>query len=62
MNGYRDMTFCRADDCAARSHCDRYLTKEIKQAAARWWGGEGAPIATFTTPKELECYVPEENT
>jgi hypothetical protein len=56
------MTFCRADDCAARSHCDRYLTKEIKQAAARWWGGEGAPIATFTTPKELKCYVPEENT
>ena len=38
---YRDTTFCISPNCT----CGRTLTDEIKEAAKKWWGGDGAPIA-----------------
>lgn len=63
MIGYRDRTFCTGDGCKRFAvDCQRSLTKEIKDQAERWWGGKDAPITRFTNPRELECYVPNENT
>lgn len=63
MMCYRDMTFCTGDGCKKfGKDCHRSLTKEVLNQAERWWGGKGAPIARFTNPRELECYVPNENT
>lgn len=48
MMCYRDMTFCRSENC--RNECGRQLTDEVRAGAARWWAspdnpkGEGAPI------------------
>lgn len=39
---YLDITFCASPDCK----CGRKLTDEIREAAAEWWGGPDAPIAT----------------
>lgn len=45
---YRDTTFCPFHkDCAKASTCERKLTPAIQAAAAAWWGGPDAPIATF---------------
>lgn len=43
MIGYMDRTFCISPDC--KDECGRRLTKEIREAADKWWGDEGAPIA-----------------
>lgn len=40
---YKDMTFCVSKDCT--NECGVKLTKEIIEAANKWWGKEGAPIA-----------------
>jgi len=40
---HRDMTFC-ASDCI-NADCERRLTDEVKAAARKWWGKDGAPIA-----------------
>lgn len=46
---YRDMTFCPFySDCAKAKDCHRPLTQEVKAAADKWWGEEGAPIAIFS--------------
>lgn len=39
---YKDTTFCTSP-CAAE--CDIKLTDEVKEAAVKWWGKEGAPVA-----------------
>jgi len=41
---FRDMTFCVSMNCTNK--CGRKLTDEVRAAARRWWGGDGAPIAT----------------
>jgi hypothetical protein len=60
---YGDRTFCTGDGCRRfEKDCQRSLTKQIQDQAERWWGGKDAPIARFANPRELECYVPDENT
>lgn len=56
MITYRDRTFCTGEGCKHFSDCPRALTDRVKEDAERWWKKPGAPIATFTEPKELECY------
>ena len=53
---FQDTTFCRGDGCAKFSTCHRALTDKVKADAAKWWGGDDAPIAQFANPKELQCY------
>ena len=54
---FRDMTFCEHWlDCALAPNCRRPLTDEVKQAADRWWGKPGAPIAVWT--EKPKCHVP----
>jgi hypothetical protein len=63
MIGYDDRTFCTGDGCKRFAvDCQRSLTKEIRDQAERWWGGKDVPITQFANPRELECYVPNENT
>jgi hypothetical protein len=63
MMCYGDRTFCTGDGCQKFINgCGRSLTEDILKQAERWWGGPGAPLARFETPRELECYVPPENT
>lgn len=60
MMTYRDMTFCTGEGCVKfGSGCARSLTESVKAKAARWWGGEGAPISVMGDPKSLPCYIPE---
>ena len=62
MMCYRDMTFCPFYiGCAGASACGRPLTLEVEEAAEKWWGEKGAPIAVFVdlptcyrTGKELK--------
>lgn len=57
---YRDMTFCPFyADCQHASTCPRALTPAIHDAAARWWGKPGAPIAVFT--EQPDCHKPVED-
>lgn len=55
---YADRTFCNATECERFTHCPRALTDEVKRAAVRWWGNDDPPVALFSNPKELDCYVP----
>lgn len=48
MMCYRDMTFCKAENCVKFNECPRALTEQVKQAAERWM--KDAPIAVFTAP------------
>lgn len=43
MISFRDQGFCTAP--CKTSTCHRNVTPEVLQAAERWWGGPGAPIA-----------------
>lgn len=43
MMCFRDRTFCGAQ--CFNAECDRRLTPEVTEAAERWWGKPGAPIA-----------------
>jgi hypothetical protein len=60
---YKDMTFCPYyPTCTLGNVCNRALTPEVSEAAARWWtwfncNGDamGAPIARYTS--EPGCYV-----
>jgi len=38
-----DRTFCVNKECS--KECGRKLTKEVIEAAHKWWGSEDAPIA-----------------
>lgn len=40
---FRDMRFCDPPWCG-EPDCDRRLTDDVKAAARRWWGKDGAPI------------------
>lgn len=43
MMCFRDKVFCNAKE--HRPECDRRWTPELQEAADRWWGGPGAPVA-----------------
>ncbi len=58
MIGYRDMTFCPFyQDCKNAPDCHRPLTPEVREYAAKWWGGEDAPICVFM--EKPECHEVE---
>lgn len=40
---FMDTTYCVSPHC--KNDCGRQLTKEIENAAEKWWGKKGAPIA-----------------
>jgi len=40
---YRDMTFC--SKFCGNKQCHRNFTKEVEDAAYKWWGKSGAPVA-----------------
>ena len=54
---YKDMTFCNASCNNAR--CYRKLTTEVKEAAKKWWGSDGAPIAVSDYSNKCAYYIPE---
>lgn len=52
---FRDMSFCSdAFKCANREGCGRYFNDEQREAALRWWGGEGAPVSMMTMKNNCE--------
>lgn len=55
MMRYRDMTFCSAP--CANATCDRRLTDDVRDAARRWWGKDGAPIAVQDMREGCADYV-----
>lgn len=40
---YKDTTWCVSPNC--QDKCGRKLKDSDREAAKRWWGGDGAPIA-----------------
>ena len=40
---YKDRIYCAAS--CSNTDCSRLLTDEVRDAARKWWGKEGAPIA-----------------
>ena len=52
---YRDRWWCPFyENCKDGIGCNRALTREVKEAAERWWGSRGAPIDTPV--KEPKCF------
>lgn len=50
MISFRDMTFCDFYmECKKGDVCPRSLTPEVREAAAKWWGKDEAPIARFAS-------------
>lgn len=57
---YKDMTFCPFwSDCSNAANCHRALTDDVREAAARWWPGDDAPIAQFV--EKPGCHTEIEN-
>ena len=52
---YRDKTFCDATDCANFGPCPRSLTQAVKELAER----HNLPVAKYSAPQELPCYLPK---
>ncbi len=48
MIGYKDMTFCRENECRLFRDCHRALTEEVREKARLWYGGDDAPICLFS--------------
>lgn len=45
---YKDKTFCPYWQlCKIGYKCELALTEKVKQDAAKWWGGDNAPIAVY---------------
>lgn len=55
MMCYKDMTFCRA--VCENSLCHRQYTPEVSEAARKWWGDDGAPIALSDFSEGCPAYV-----
>jgi len=48
MIGYKDITYCPFwNECSGGKECPRALTKEVMEAATKWWGSEDAPISMY---------------
>lgn len=56
---YRDMTFCRYDDCEhfASNECGRAFNAQAK-AGARAWMGDDAPVCFYS--ERPDCFEPAE--
>ena len=58
---YKDKSFCPFyTDCAwaqpgSPDPCDRALTPEVREAARKWWGEDGAPIAEWS--EKPNCHL-----
>lgn len=54
---YRDMTFCSSN--CVNTQCPRHFGPQEQEAADKWWGVPGAPVAfsDFTTDKGCPIYV-----
>lgn len=52
---YRDMSFCMSD--CNNTECPRNFTPEVQEAADKWWGKEGAPIAFMDFSKMCSSYI-----
>lgn len=57
MTGYKDMTFCKFYKECKEKKCHRALTKEVIEAAHKWWGNEHAPICMFID--KPDCFEEE---
>ncbi|GAG05049.1 unnamed protein product [marine sediment metagenome] len=55
MMCYKDRTFCPFTECTDSDKCRVALTQQVKADAARWWGSDDAPIATYL--EKPECYT-----
>ena len=55
MMCYRDTTYCNA--ACATDACPRKLTPAVTEAARKWWGGDGAPIAVGDRSEGCAEYV-----
>ena len=56
---YRDMTFCTFwEECSRSEECHRPLTKEVREAAEKWWGGPDYPICCFV--EVPDCFEEKE--
>lgn len=54
---FRDTTFCaRTNECGNLT-CTRRFTGAEQEAAKRWWGGDGAPVA-FADFSSRGCFLP----
>lgn len=64
MMGYKDMTFCTAEQCVKFKNCPRALNEKVRAGAIRWWGiGNGSPpISIFAEPTKLSCFELSEKT
>jgi len=56
MMCFRDMTFC-SSNCRTEE-CPRNFTDEQREAARKWWGGEGAPVAFSDFHRTCPDYNP----
>lgn len=54
MMCYKDMTFCISPAC--KNACGRKLTKEIVDAADRWWNGEKEIGKRTEAPIAMSCF------
>ena len=43
MTGFLDRCYCATVDCA-NTDCNRNVTKEVMDAARKWWGADNPPI------------------
>ena len=42
---YKDKAFCSSTECVNKE-CHRFLSLEVLEGARKWWGSDGAPIAS----------------
>lgn len=53
---YKDRTWCPFYPfCKKGYNCDRACRQNVIDDAEKWWGGPGAPIATYA--EFPECFV-----
>ena len=51
---YKDMTFCKKEDCKHFKYCRSAFTEEVQKGAEKWWGSKEAPIAFYQGAPD--CY------
>ena len=54
MMCYKDMTFCKTEDCKHFKYCRSAYTEEVQKGAEKWWGSKEAPIAFYNDAPD--CY------
>ena len=59
MMCYKDMTFCKTEDCKHFKYCRSAYTEEVQKGAEKWWGSKEAPVAFYNSAPD--CYVKRGN-